>query len=133
MLYIAIIISVILGAGGQIFMKVAMQRAGSVPIDAPLSANTQAWLWQLVQYYIGAVLSWPMLLALACYSLSYILWLGILSRADLTFARPFVSLGYIIVILYGYWAGEMMSISRLIGILLIMVGLIFVAYSGNKI
>lgn len=133
MMYIAIVISVVLGAGGQIFMKIAMQRAGSVPISGTTAGVSLQWIWQLVHYYIGAVFSWPMFLALSCYGISYLLWLGILSRADLTFARPFVSLGYIIVIFYGYWAGEAMHLSRVVGIILIMIGLIFVAYSGHKV
>ena len=132
MIYIAIFISVVLGAGGQIVMKSAMQRAGAVPISGETAGVSLQWLWQLVHYYVGAVLSWPMLLAVACYGFSYVLWLGILSRADLTFARPFVSLGYILVIVYGYLAGEAMSLARVAGIVLIMIGLIFVAYSGAR-
>ncbi|MCB1175582.1 MAG: hypothetical protein KDK39_18550 [Leptospiraceae bacterium] len=135
MIWILLVVSVSLGAAGQIFMKLAMNRAGQMPMEALLDWR-EGWpaLWQhgqaLLAWFWHALLVWQMLAAVISYGVSYVLWLGILSRADLTFARPFVSFGYILVILYGYYAGEALNWERLLGITLIVAGLVFVARSG---
>ena len=135
MIWLFLFVSVSLGAFGQILMKLAMQRAGHIPLDGLVAPNSLSEkieaLLSLVPYFWKALVSWPMISAVVCYGLSYVIWLGILSRNDLTFARPFVSFGYIIVILYGYYAGEAMSFDRVLGIGLIVAGLIFVAKSGS--
>lgn len=134
MIWIMIFISVSLGALGQIFMKIAMNKSGNIPLSSINELQTLeafgVFLKNMYGYYFGAIFSIPMLLAILSYAISYVLWLGILSRIDLSFARPFVSFGYILVILYGYYAGEAMSTERVFGIVLICIGLFFVARGG---
>lgn len=53
-----------------------------------------------------------------------------LSRVDLSFAYPFLSVSYVLVLLAGYfWFGETIGASRITGIALICVGTFFVARS----
>ncbi|MCB1319937.1 MAG: hypothetical protein KDK34_06780 [Leptospiraceae bacterium] len=125
MIWVAIAISVCLGAAGQIFMKIAMRAAGPFP--------GLIGVVDIARYFWGAILSWPMLAAIVSYGISYVVWLGVLSRADLTLARPMVSLGYIMVILYGFYAGERMGWERVLGIVLIMIGLFLVVRSGARV
>ncbi|MCR9142033.1 MAG: transporter [bacterium] len=122
MVYAGVFCSVILGALGQVLMKEAMKIVG------PFAGYTG--IPDLIMYFVKAVLSLQMFGAVLCYGLSFAVWLLVLSRADLSFARPMVSFGYVIIIVYGYWAGESMSTERVLGISLIMVGLFFVARSA---
>jgi len=53
-----------------------------------------------------------------------------LSRVDLSFAYPFLSVSYVLVLLAGYfWFGEAVNAYRIIGITLICFGTLFVARS----
>lgn len=53
-----------------------------------------------------------------------------LSRVDLSFAYPFLSISYVLVLLAGYlWFGEAINASRILGVALICLGTIFVARS----
>jgi len=53
-----------------------------------------------------------------------------LSRVDLSYAYPFLSISYVLVLMAGYfWFGEVVSASRIIGVALICCGMFFVARS----
>jgi multidrug transporter EmrE-like cation transporter len=53
-----------------------------------------------------------------------------LSRVDLSFAYPFLSVSYILVLLAGYfWFGEVINTSRIIGVAFICLGTFFIARS----
>lgn len=53
-----------------------------------------------------------------------------LSRVDLSFAYPFLSISYVLVLLAGYlWFGEVINASRILGVALICLGTIFIARS----
>lgn len=117
-----IIVSTTLGAIGQILMKKGMIHIGKLPDN---TAITKA-----VLYYIKAVFSPLVFSGLTCYGISMVVWLWVLSRYELSYARPFVALGYIIVALYSFFfMGENVGLERWIGIGLIVVGVILVARS----
>ncbi|MBE7438772.1 MAG: transporter [Spirochaetales bacterium] len=113
--------SIILGAFGQIFMKEAMKAAGPVPFELSFAV-----LWR---YFWNALLSWRMFAAAGSYGISFLLWLAVLSRSDLSLARPLMSLGYLITLLYGVYAAESITAMRIWGTLLIVAGLVLVARS----
>ena len=120
--WIALIFSIILGALGQIFMKEGMKSAGAVPVDQGIPV--------LIMYFWKALTSYQLILAAVSYGVSFIVWLGVLSIADLSLVRPLMSAGYFITIAYGFWAGEDVSVTRIIGTILIVIGIIFVAKSS---
>jgi hypothetical protein len=122
--WVALFFSITLGAFGQIFMKEAMKGAGPVPVHEDIGV--------LFRYFAGAILSPQMLFAVASYSVSFILWLALLSVADLSLIRPLMSVGYLITLVYGYYAGESMSAERIIGTILIIAGLFFLVKSGLR-
>ena len=124
-MWLWLIISVVLGALGQIFMSIAMKSAGALPGDLQLG--------KLFWYYVDSVLSLPMLGAVACYGVSFLLWLAVLSQKDLSLARPVMSLGYLITLGWGYMAGENVTWSRVLGTILIIVGLYFVISSDFRL
>ena len=121
-LWLWLFLSIVLGAFGQIFMKMGMLKAGPVPL--------QGGLWPLAQFFVSSILSLPLAAAAFCYGLSFLLWLAVLSMQDLSLTRPLMSLGYLITLGYGIFAGEQVSAERIAGTLLIITGIFFVVKSG---
>ena len=75
---------------------------------------TVPWLW----------------VALSLYGVSVIVWLIGLSRVPVSQAYPLLSLGYVIMIGLAWWLfGEVPTVQRVVGILVIMLGVVLVARS----
>lgn len=67
---------------------------------------------------------------LALYGLGTVLWLGVLSRAELSQAYPFVGLSFVLTALFGVWLfHDAMPASRVAGIAAIVLGVWLVARS----
>lgn len=73
----------------------------------------------------------PAILAgLACYGFSLLTWLYVLGRIEVSFAYPFLALGFVLVALAGWQLlGEPMSPARATGIGVILVGVLILARS----
>lgn len=58
--------------------------------------------------------------------------LYVLSRVPITFAFPFISFSYVVILAVGYFIfGERLNINHFIGTALIMAGLFFIARAGD--
>jgi multidrug transporter EmrE-like cation transporter len=81
--------------------------------------------------FLSRALVAPMVIAgLGLYAASTLLWLFVLAKLDVSYAYPFVSLGFVFTALYGYFAmDEPMVLARIAGISLIVVGVALVARS----
>jgi multidrug transporter EmrE-like cation transporter len=107
---------VALNAAAQLLLKAATRYAGPLVSDAGrvewLNATA---LWKAPPLWIG----------LGCYGVSVILWLGALSRLPVSVAYPMLSLGYVVnAIAAALLFGEVFSVTKLTGILLIGLGVI---------
>jgi multidrug transporter EmrE-like cation transporter len=70
------------------------------------------------------------LLGLGCFGLSAIVWLFVLSKIPLSSAYPFVALGIAITVVAGRFIfGEPISLFKLIGVCVILIGITTVALS----
>jgi drug/metabolite transporter (DMT)-like permease len=67
---------------------------------------------------------------LGIYVLGTVFWLAALSRVDLSYAYPFASLSYV-VMLIGSWLvfGESISLLRIIGSVVIIIGVLLISRS----
>ena len=115
-----ILISVLAGATGQILLKKGMQTMG--PLTLSLD---QLWsiLWRIAtNLYV--------IIGLAIYVSGTVFWLVTLSRVELSYAYPFVSLSYLFM-LAASWAlfGERISFVRLMGTLVVCVGVLIISRS----
>ena len=81
--------------------------------------------------FLARALVAPMVIAgLGLYAASTLLWLFVLAKLDVSYAYPFVSLGFVFTALYGYLAMDVpMALARIAGISLIVVGVVLVARS----
>jgi multidrug transporter EmrE-like cation transporter len=115
---IYILISVAGSAAGQLLLKKGMNSMG--PITLSLN-QFPSLVWQMVtnlDVFIGLVI----------YLLGTVFWLAALSRVDLSFAYPFASLNYI-VILAASWImfDEKITLSRLAGTIVIGIGVLLIS------
>jgi multidrug transporter EmrE-like cation transporter len=68
--------------------------------------------------------------AMICYAVSILLWMAVLSKVEVSFAYPFLSIGYVVAALVGYqFFGESLSLTRIAGILVICVGVFLISRS----
>lgn len=113
-----ILAGVILNAVGQLALKASVRDLGAIDLSLAGSGSvagyllTQPWLW----------------FGLSCYGLSVVIWILALSRVDVSVAYPMLSMGYVINALAA-WAlfGEVLSLNRLLGIGLIILGVVVLA------
>jgi drug/metabolite transporter (DMT)-like permease len=67
---------------------------------------------------------------LVLYGVGTILWLGVLSRVDVSQAYPFVGVGFVLTAILGAWIfGDVLTAQRCIGMLIVVVGIYFVSRS----
>ena len=72
-----------------------------------------------------------MLLGILAYVMSVVVWLLVLSRVEVSFAYPLLSVGYIVNAIAGYYLfQENLSLTRITGILIIVAGVYLVTRSG---
>src|SRR5690606_29088520 len=70
------------------------------------------------------------LLGLFLYGVGAILWLWVLARTDLSFAYPFVGLGFVLTMLFGFvFLGEPVGLAGVAGTVLIVGGVVLVSQS----
>jgi multidrug transporter EmrE-like cation transporter len=119
-----ILLGVLLNAAAQLFLKKGMIGIGHFAFAAENAVRVTL-----------AAASNPFIVAgLGCYVVSVVLWMLALSRVEVSFAYPFLSVGYVITAVVGYLAfHENLSASRILGILLICIGVTLIARSGGPI
>ncbi|KLU60183.1 putative 4-amino-4-deoxy-L-arabinose-phosphoundecaprenol flippase subunit ArnF [Peptococcaceae bacterium CEB3] len=113
------IVSVVLSAIGQILVKL-----GAENLDLSFKGSKVFYSLLLILRNV------PIMSGVIIYGLSFLLWIKVLSKVPLSYAYPMVSLGYILIMIFSYFLfHENISLTRLVGILLIIAGVVFVARS----
>jgi multidrug transporter EmrE-like cation transporter len=116
-----ILSSVALSAIAQLLLKLGMSGATvqqafgqSQPLEAAWTVATNPWVIAgLVLYALGAVV-----------------WLAVLAQAELSFAYPFVGVGFIFTMILGWSVlGESLGAARLTGTLLVVSGVWLISKS----
>ncbi|WP_346010338.1 EamA family transporter [Paenibacillus sp. SYP-B3998] len=114
--YLLIIISIILSSFGQLAMK--------------NGANEISLQDGAIKLFIQFTTNLSILSGLLMYGLSTIVWIVALSRIQLSIAYPLVSLSYIIVVILSYFIfNEPLSLQKILGLVFIIIGVIFIARS----
>jgi len=115
-----LLVTVTLNVVGQYLMKRGMTDVGAITGD--LSALVSSLATAFTNPYVLA--------GVGAYGFSSIFWLVLLSRVDLSYAYPALSLGYVLITLVSALAlGEQVSALRWTGVIIISVGVIMVARS----
>jgi len=113
-----ILFSVLLNCAAQLFIRKGMLINGELTssnlVASLLPMITNLWLW----------------VAMICYAISIFLWMAVLSKVEVSFAYPFLSIGYVVAAIIGfYFFGEHLSMSRILGIIVICIGVFLISRS----
>ncbi len=115
-----ILVSVLLGAVGQLSMKKGMSYLG------PISLNLSTLFVNLTRMLTSPFV----LLGLFLYAISAVLWLAVLSRVQLSYAYPMISIGYVLVLMLSWiFLNERLAYLRILGVLLICCGVFLISRS----
>jgi multidrug transporter EmrE-like cation transporter len=118
MIYVLLLIGVFLNAFASLFIKAGMNKLGEFSFG----------LNSLFHMAFKVAASPFFLLGLACYVISLVIWVLVLSRLPVSVAYPMVSIGYVINAFLAYmWLGEDLSLVRILGIMIICAGVFLVA------
>jgi drug/metabolite transporter (DMT)-like permease len=115
-----ILISVLGGAAGQVLLKKGMGSMGPLTLSVNQLGSI---LWRMATNpYV--------VFGLGVYMLSTIFWLTALSRVNLSYAYPFASLSYIVMLVVSWQLfKEDISFLRLLGSLVIGIGVFLISRS----
>ncbi len=115
-----ILISVLLGAGGQILLKRGMASMGPLTLSAKELGNV-VWHIATNPYVI---------VGLAIYVCGTLFWLVALSRVNLSYAYPFASLSYVVMLVASWQLfSEQITPLRLLGTLVVGLGVLLISRS----
>ena len=115
---VLILLSVLLNCAAQLLIRKGMLVEGEVGVQNMLShvgsMITNLWLWG----------------AMFCYALSILLWMSVLSKVEVSYAYPVLSVGYVVSAVAGYALfNENLSPIRIAGIIVICIGVILISRS----
>lgn len=112
---ILIVLTVIINTSGQFMVKTGVNRVGAVGLGDPGSL-------------LRALASWLVLGGFVVYFVSALLWISILSKTELSWAFPMLSLSYVLTALLSpVLLHEAVSAQRFVGILIICLGVFVVS------
>jgi len=113
-------VAVLLGVAAQLLLKAGTNAVGrfAFSLDSVVPVGLQLALEPRILGGAG------------CYALSLVLWVMALSRTEVSVMYPMVSIGFALNALLAWWLlGEALSLQRIAGIAVIMVGVVLVARS----
>lgn len=114
--FILLLVSVIFGATGQFLFRMGMKSYGQVS-----AAGVFKQLFAIIltpQIFSGFIL----------FGISSILWLSVISKSQLSYAYPMVSMGYVLTLILSWlFLNEHINIYKIIGTIFIMSGVIFIS------
>jgi drug/metabolite transporter (DMT)-like permease len=120
MLIVLILISVTLAAVAQLTLKTGMNHVNDALAPQTFSLNGSS-----VKALVQQPFVWG---GLALFGISALVWLVVLSRASLSFAYPFASITYILILLFDHFVlDETVPPLRWAGVAAIAVGIFLVS------
>lgn len=113
-------VAVLLGTAGQILLKAGTNAIG----------HFEFTLSNVLPVGLRVALEPRIMGGVTCYAVGMVVWIMALSRTDVSVAYPMLSVGFALNALLAWWLlGETLSLQRIAGIAVIMVGVALVARS----
>ena len=122
MVYFLILFGVLLNAIAQLLLKAGMNQIGHFEFSM---AN-------MVPIGLKVAATPPIVVGIVAYVVSVGVWLLVLSRVQVSYAYPMLSIGYVVNALAAYYFfGEDLSIMRITGILVIIAGVYLISRTSG--
>jgi len=119
--FLLILLGVFLNTGAQLMLKAGVIQIGHFEFSA---AN-------VIPIGLKVMGSPPIITGLCLYVVSVGVWLLVLSRVQVSFAYPMLSIGYVVnALAANYFFGEPLGSVRMLGIFIIIAGVYLVAQSN---
>ncbi len=119
-IYILIAVTILMNTAAQIALKTGMIQIGTFSftcgdlLPAAIKIASSPWIIGGITIYVFSVCTWLM----------------VLSRAPVSIAYPLSSLGYVTSAIAAYYiCGEDLTVTRILGIIVILLGVYLVAKS----
>ncbi len=114
---------------GLVLVAVTFSALAQIAFKAGMSGELQGtcvtFAWSSL---VSGLTNRYVLLGLLLYGVSTLLWLLVLSRLEVTVAYPFVGLGFVITMILGFLLlHEPLSLTKIMGTLLVVAGVILIA------
>ena len=121
---ITLLLAIVAAGLGNLCLAKGMQTIG------PLQNWNFIYLWS---YFIHTFLNFWIILGILLELAYFLLWLVVLSMADVSWAVPMNAVEYLFVAMAAaFWLGERVLFSRWVGIVLIALGVFFMMKSWNE-
>jgi multidrug transporter EmrE-like cation transporter len=122
MVYFLILLGVLLNAGAQLLLKAGMNQIGHFDFSI---AN-------MVPIGLRVAATPPIIVGLVAYVFSVVVWLLVLSRVQVSYAYPMLSIGYVVNAVAAYYLfGEDLSLIRITGIVVIIAGVYLISRTSG--
>ena len=117
-----ILTSILMSSTAHVVLKKGMSSLAASYESQPANLIYTAWITATNIWIIGGM---------ALHVGALVIWLWALNRVDITFAYPFLALGYVLVSLMAwFWLGESITQTRVTGMLIIIIGLVVLSRGG---
>jgi multidrug transporter EmrE-like cation transporter len=118
MIIMLILLGVLLNACAQLLLKAGMLQIG----------HFQFSFANIVPISLKVMGNFPIVTGLVAYVVSVVVWLLVLSRVQVSYAYPMLSIGYILNAAAAFYLfGEDLSMVRVAGIFIIIVGVYMIS------
>ena len=120
MMFLLILLGVLINAAAQLLLKAGMSQIGHFEFS----------LANIIPIGLKVIVNIPILAGLFAYVMSVLVWLLVLSRVQVSYAYPMLSIGYIVNAVAAYYLfGEALSVMRVSGIFVIIAGVYLISQS----
>jgi multidrug transporter EmrE-like cation transporter len=115
-----ILTSIVLGSIGQVVLKIGANKLENISQVAFSIESILKIVWE--------IFSTPVIIVgLVFFALSFLLWVVVLTKMQLSYAYPMVSLGYIVVSILSYLIfKESFTLNKILGIGIIIIGIFII-------
>lgn len=121
MIFALILLGVLMNASAQLMLKAGMEQIGHFEFS----------MTNIVPIGMKVMGNLPIISGLGMYVCSVAVWLLVLSRVQVSYAYPMLSIGYVVNAVAAYYLfGEPLSSVRMMGIFIIIAGVYLVAQTN---
>ena len=115
-----VLTSIVLAVCGQLLLKQGMLKIGYVELSGK----------DILSFLVKAVTSPFVIAGLVTFGVSFVMWLLILTRLELSKVYPMVAIGYVLAVLFSWlFFKESMTALRIVAISLIVLGVVVLSRS----